>query len=76
LTGFAVTAEGIYYPAPLRSENQRFIRFFRFSTQGSRPVAVAANPSGMTVSPDSKYVVFDQSDTLGSDLMLVKNFRP
>jgi hypothetical protein len=29
---------------------------------------------GMTVSPDSKYVLFDQRDEIGSDLMLVENF--
>jgi hypothetical protein len=28
----------------------------------------------MTVSPDSKYVLFDQQDDAGSDLMMVENF--
>ena len=77
-SGFAVTAEGIYYAAPPHSGEQRFIRFFRFSTRQSRPVAVASHAFylGMSVSPDSRYVLFDQIDESESDLMLVENFRP
>jgi hypothetical protein len=30
----------------------------------------------MSVSPDSRYVLFDQIDESESDLMLVENFRP
>ena len=76
-SGFAVTTEGIFYPAPPHSGNQRFIKFFSFTTGDSRPVAVASHAFhiGMSVSPDSKYVLFDQYDELGSDLMLVENFR-
>jgi hypothetical protein len=41
-------------------------------------VAVASRPFvlGMSVSPDSKYILFDQLDEIRSDLMLVENFRP
>jgi WD40 repeat protein len=76
-SGFAVTAEGIFYPAPPHSGNQRFIRFFSFSTGEGRPIAVASHAFhiGMSVSPDSKYVLFDQFDELGSDLMLIENFH-
>jgi hypothetical protein len=35
---FAVTAEGIYYPDPARAGEQRYIRFFQFSTRRSYPV--------------------------------------
>jgi dipeptidyl aminopeptidase/acylaminoacyl peptidase len=74
--GFATAREGIYYQAPPLSGRQRFIRFFSFSTRESRPVAVASHPFffGLSVSPDSKYVLFDQFDVSGTDLMLVKNF--
>jgi hypothetical protein len=68
----------MYYPAPPHSGDQRLIRFFSFSSGQSWPVAVAKRPFdlGMSVSPDSKYVVFDQLDETGSDLMLIENFRP
>ena len=77
-TGFAVTADGIYYPAPPHSGGLRFIRFLSFSTGEDRPIAVAWHPFhlGMSVSPDSRYIIFDQYDQSGSDLMLVTNFRP
>jgi Tol biopolymer transport system component/DNA-binding winged helix-turn-helix (wHTH) protein len=76
--GFDVTAEGIYYGAPPHSGEHRFIRFFSFSTGQSRPVALAKGPFhvGMSVSPDSRYLLFDEYDESGSDLMLVENFRP
>ena len=75
-SGFDVTAEGIYYAASQHSGEQRFIQFFSFSTAKSRPVVLAHRPFdfGMTVSPESKYVSFDQQDEIGSDLMLVEDF--
>jgi hypothetical protein len=75
---FEITAEGVYYEAPPHSGDQRYIRFFRFSTGQSRPVAVTNRPFvlGMSISLDGKYLLYDQIDQLGSDLMLVENFRP
>jgi Tol biopolymer transport system component/DNA-binding winged helix-turn-helix (wHTH) protein len=75
--GFTVTAKGIYYGAPPHAGEQRFIRFFSFSTGQNSPIAVAKRPfhSGMSVSPDSRHILFDQYDESGSDLMLVENFR-
>ena len=75
---FAVTSDGIYYGAPPHSGEQRFIRFFSFRTGQSAPVVVAKHPFhlGMSVSPDSRHISFDQDDESGSDLMLVENFGP
>jgi hypothetical protein len=75
--GFAVTAEGLYYPAPPYAGQHRFIRFLRFSTRQNSPVAVAERPFylGMSVSPDGRFVAFDQLDESGSDLMLIPNFK-
>jgi Tol biopolymer transport system component len=75
--GFTVTSKGIYYGAPPHAGEQRFIRFFNFSTGQNSPIAVAKRPfhSGMSVSPDSRHILFDQYDESGSDLMLVENFR-
>ena len=75
---FAVTTEGIYYPVPPHSGGLRFIRFHNFSTGQSRPVAVASHPFslGMSVSPDGRYILFDQIEQSASDLMLVPDFQP
>jgi Tol biopolymer transport system component len=75
-TGYTVTREGIYYGAPPHAGEQRFIRFLSFSTGQDRPVVVVKRPfhSGMSVAPDSRYILFDQYDESGSDLMLVENF--
>ena len=74
--GYTVTTEGIYYGAPPHAGEQRFIRFFKFSTGQNKPIVVAKRPfhSGISVSPDSRYIIFDQYDESGSDLMMVANF--
>jgi Tol biopolymer transport system component len=76
--GFTVTSEGVYYGAPPEAGDERFIRFFNFSTGKNSPVVIAKRPfhSGMSVSPDSRYILFDQYDESDSDLMVVENFRP
>jgi hypothetical protein len=75
--GFAVTKEGIYYPAPPHEGELRFIMFFSFVTRRSTPVVTTRHPSslGISVSPDSQYILFDQVEESTSDLMLVENFR-
>jgi Tol biopolymer transport system component/DNA-binding winged helix-turn-helix (wHTH) protein len=75
--GFTVTSKGIYYGAPPHVGEQRFIRFFSFSTGQDSPVVLARRPfhTGMSVSPDSRYILYDQYDESGSDLMVVENFR-
>jgi hypothetical protein len=75
--GYTVTSEGVYYGAPPHAGEQRFIRFFSFATGRNNPVVIAKRHfhSGMSVSPDSRYILFDQYDESGSDLMLVENFH-
>jgi hypothetical protein len=75
--GFAVTKEGIYYPAPPHDGELRFIMFFSLGTRQSTPVVIARHPFslGMSVSPDSQHILFDQVEESTSDLMLVENFR-
>jgi Tol biopolymer transport system component/DNA-binding winged helix-turn-helix (wHTH) protein len=75
-SGFTVTAKGIYYGAPPHAGETRFIYFFSFATGRSAPVVLANHPfhTGMTVSPDGRYILFDQYDETTSDLMLVENF--
>jgi Tol biopolymer transport system component len=75
--GFSVMPAGIYYGAPPNSGEKRFIQFFNFATGERRPVVVAKRPFhvGMSVSPDSRYILFDQYDESSSDLMMLENFR-
>jgi Tol biopolymer transport system component/DNA-binding winged helix-turn-helix (wHTH) protein len=75
-TGFAVTQDGVYYPAPAHSGAERFIMFSGFTKDGSRPVAIARHPFGfgLSVSPDGQHILFDQEDRLDGDLLLVKDF--
>jgi len=74
---FTVTAEGLYYPAPPDSDGLRSILFLDFATGRTRRVAVAKHAFilGISVSPDARYLLFDQVDESRSDLMLVRDFR-
>jgi Tol biopolymer transport system component/DNA-binding winged helix-turn-helix (wHTH) protein len=76
--GFALTGEGLYFPAPASSGGACEFRLLSFATGQSRPVTQkTALPLGRTVnvSPDGKYLLFEQSEKTGMDLMLVKEFR-
>lgn len=72
--GFAVTRDGIYYPAPPHAGPDRHIVFFRFATGQEHPAVIVDRPFrlGMTVSPDGRFIAFDQLDDAGSDLMMMK----
>ncbi len=73
---FDITSDGIYYTAPPHSGDQRFIRFYSFSSGQSRPIALTNRPFGLglTVTRDGRQIAFDQEDDLNSDLILIENF--
>ena len=79
---FSVTPQGIYFiQAPDTDEpgGSFLIRFFDFATGRattihSLPPGVGAD-MGLTVSPDSRSILYTQLDQSQSDLMLVENFR-
>jgi len=52
------------------------IQFLSFSTGRSRTVVVTDHPiaRGLSLSPDKRFLVFAQSNQIGSDLMLIENF--
>jgi hypothetical protein len=75
ITGLAVTANGIYYPARIPATDERHIWFFRFSTGTSRPIVKVNSPFGIAISPDSRYILFDDVTTKASDLMLLEDFK-
>jgi len=75
---WVVVKNGIWYLA--RAElGTAFLRFYDFATQSSRDLFRTSLPvfEGLSVSPDQRRVLFAQSTTymIGSDIMLVENFR-
>ena len=76
-----MTEQGIYFVAgneqPFSSDQTDFIKFLRFSTGKIEDIVQLGGPPffGLTVSPDGRWLVYSQVEQLGSDLMLVDNFR-
>jgi hypothetical protein len=76
-SSYAPAREGIYFIRAARHTKKQALAFFRFST--GRITTVAAIPRtaslGLALSPDERLFLYGQTDHLGSDLMLVDNFR-
>jgi len=74
---FDVAKEGIYFIPEQDSSRSHSIRFLSFATGEIKTIASIENPSGgyITVSPDSRWILYPKIDSEGSDLMLVENFR-
>jgi hypothetical protein len=53
------------------------IEFFEFATRRVRKIASTLLPvgNGLSVTPDEQWVLYSQWDELGSDIVLVENFR-
>lgn len=75
-TNFAVTKSGIYFmTAPGVGDNSE-IRFYSFATGATTTVVPIGLPEyGLAISPDGRYLIYDQLDDPASDLMLVENFH-
>jgi Tol biopolymer transport system component len=76
---WTVTNEGVYF-AVASSNTQSTIKFFSFSTGIEKTVAeldrtMPSNVSGLTISPDGKWLLFPLYSQRGSDLMMIENFR-
>jgi Tol biopolymer transport system component len=74
---FFPVKEGLYFLAPPDHEHQASIRFLSLTDGSIRNIAGLSGPPhwGLSVSPDGHFLLFCQYDQLGSDLMLVENFR-
>ena len=77
LRGFAVVKEGIYFIPRPDSASRCSIQFFDAATTRTRLIATIEKPVRwrLSVSPDGRWILYSQVDEVGSDLMLVENFR-
>jgi len=76
---WAVTKEGIYF-VTAEIPARPIIEFFSFAAGDVRPVATIERPVhprvwGFAVSPDSRWILYTQTDQSGSDIMLMEKFR-
>jgi Tol biopolymer transport system component len=72
---WTLTASGIYFSAP--SDSGPLIRFFSFRTRQITTIAPRelGGQYGISVSPDGRFLLYSIAQIIGSDLMLVENFR-
>ena len=79
---WTLTGDGVYFInlQPTGAKVKRLIRFFDIARR--RAITVAELPSqpswfagGLTVSPDGKWFLYSQLDHIGSNIMLMENFR-
>jgi Tol biopolymer transport system component len=69
---FALADKGIFFIP----RDEAVVRFFDFNTRAIRTVATLEKPVGdLAVSRDGRTILYSQMDNVGSDLMLVENFR-
>lgn len=73
---WAPTRDGVWYifpTAPTRSE----LRYFDFSTNKSTVAAVISKRvyTGLALSPDGRYLLYNQVDHSGSEILLVEDFQ-
>jgi Tol biopolymer transport system component/DNA-binding winged helix-turn-helix (wHTH) protein len=76
---WTVTGEGVYF-AVASSNTRSTIKFFSFSTGMEKTVAevdriLPSSVSGLTISPDGRWLLFPLFARRGSDLMMIENFR-
>ena len=79
---FAVVADGIYFTEPgppgysgwSKGNSFKFFSFAKGTAEKIFDIKYLPE-SGLSLSPDGRYVLFSQSDPFLCDLMLVENFR-
>ena len=74
---FAVFEDGIYCIGRPGPDKQCSIQFYKFSTGATRVLTQVTGPLevGFGVSPDRNTILFTKSASVGTDLMLIDNFR-
>jgi hypothetical protein len=76
---WALGEEGIYF-AEAQTPSRSVVNYFSFSTGATTSIATLENPinrgpPGLTVSSDGRWLLYTRIDHIGSDLMLLENFR-
>ncbi len=74
---FEIMNNGIYFISSSDPVRGYSIRFLELATRKTEIVAELGKKHlwGLSVSPDRRWILYDQEDQGGSDLMLVENFR-
>jgi Tol biopolymer transport system component len=72
---FAVVEDGIYFASP--TDRGRSIRFLNLASGAVTEIAAVEGVpfNGLSVSPDGRFILYSSGELVGSDLMLVENFR-
>ena len=75
---WCVTGRGIYFGAR-RSPAGRPICYYDFAARNVKQIGMITDDppgnSSLNVSPDGRWLIYDQKDQAGSDLILVENFQ-
>jgi Tol biopolymer transport system component/DNA-binding winged helix-turn-helix (wHTH) protein len=75
-TNFEVAGRGIYYVTAPGDDWTAVLKFYSFASGASATILPIGRPEyGLDVSPDGRYLIYDQLDDPASNLMLVENFR-
>jgi len=72
---FSVTRTGIYFATP--TDDGPSIAFLSFQTGKITPITTAGAriQSGLSVSPDGRFLLYSFAELTAGDLMLAENFR-
>ena len=75
--GLEPTTSGIYFVSGGTTRKPGTLMFYRFSDQSIHKVAGVESPSsyGLSISPDGEHLLYSKFTGIGTDLMLVENFR-
>ena len=73
----AVVHDGIYFIPKPTAATGFYLQFFSIATGKIKTIAALEKTvgCGLAVSPDGRWILYTQEDQIGSDLMLVENFR-
>jgi Tol biopolymer transport system component len=76
-SAYAPGKDGIYFMRPTHRGSEEELAFLRHSTGQISSVVTIPRTSGLglALSPDERLILYSQTEQVGSDLMLVENFR-